>query len=352
MVQTEITIESRKHRFPFNWELKNWYPVEWLEKHGLKVFSNFCCGGGSTMGYKLAWFDVIGANDIDPQMAKLYQKNHNPKHFFLCPIGEMLNMELPDELYNLDILDWSPPCSTFSMAWEREAAFWKKKKFREGQSEQVLSELFFDFIALADKLRPKVVIAENVKGMLIGNARAYVRRVIDEFEKIGYDVQLFLLNSAFMWLPQKRERVFFICKRKDLNFKNVVLDFNEDIVPFKEIDQWNVERRAIYPCDLELWKKVRPGQNCGKAHPKGHRFNSVRCNYNLPINTIAASDGSCFYHPEYPGFLTEKEMILAWSFPTDYDFCGMKPQYCVWMSVPPVMMANIAYEVYKQLFVK
>lgn len=302
------------------------------------------------MGYKLAGYEMIGANDIDPQMQKLYTANHHPKRYDLCPIGDLLTKDLPPEMFELDVLDGSPPCSTFSMAGEREAAFGKKKKFREGQAEQVLSELFFDFIALADRLRPKVVIDENGKGMLIGTAKAYTRRVLDEFEKIGYDVQLFCLNSAFMGIPQKRERVFFVARRKDLCLPKVQLFFSEDIVPFREIDEGNVERRPIYPCDRDLYRLVKPGQNCGKAHPKGHRFNSTRCAYNLPLNTIAASDGSCFYHPEIEGFITDREMILAGSFPLDYDFCGMKPQYCIGMSVPPVMMAHVAHQVALQIF--
>ena len=90
-----------------------WQKSEYPKKNGKTVFTTFACGGGSSMGYKMAGFDVIGANDIDPQMAKIYKHNHNPKHFFLCPIGDLLKMDLPDELYNLDILDGSPPCSTF-----------------------------------------------------------------------------------------------------------------------------------------------------------------------------------------------------------------------------------------------
>ena len=84
---------------------------------------------------------------------------------------------LPEELYHLDILDGSPPCSTFSMSGLREDAWGKEKKFKEGQKTQVLDTLFFDFIALAKRLKPKVVIAENVKGLLLGNAIDYVRRI-------------------------------------------------------------------------------------------------------------------------------------------------------------------------------
>ena len=51
-----------------------------------KVFSCFACGGGSTMGYKLAGFDVLGCNEIDPRMAECYVANHKPKYAFIEPI--------------------------------------------------------------------------------------------------------------------------------------------------------------------------------------------------------------------------------------------------------------------------
>jgi DNA (cytosine-5)-methyltransferase 1 len=138
------------HRFPYEWYLQNGYPAQGIEKHGSKVFSCFACGGGSTMGYKLAGYDVLGCNEIDKRMAECYQANHNPKYCFIEPIQEFkLRKDLPDELYNLDILDGSPPCSSFSMSGNREKDWGKKKKFREGQAEQVLDTLFFDFIDLA-----------------------------------------------------------------------------------------------------------------------------------------------------------------------------------------------------------
>lgn len=67
--------------------------------------------------------------------------------------------DLPEDLYNLDILDGSPPCSTFSMAGDRENSWNKLKVFREGQKKQRLDDLFFVFIALVKKLQPKVAVA-------------------------------------------------------------------------------------------------------------------------------------------------------------------------------------------------
>jgi len=94
------------HSFPYRWTLKD---ANFTKDKG-KVFSCFACGGGSTMGYKLAGFDVLGCNEIDPKMIEAYKANHNPKYAYLEPIQTFkLRTDLPDELYNLDILDGSPP---------------------------------------------------------------------------------------------------------------------------------------------------------------------------------------------------------------------------------------------------
>lgn len=156
-----------------------------IPKNGVKVMSTFACGGGSSMGYKRAGCEIVAANDIDPEMAFHYKRNLNPPLYYLCPIGELANQNLAPSLFQLDILDGSPPCSTFSMAGSREDSWGKDKHFREGQAKQVLSDLFFDYLDLVEKLRPKVAIAENVKGMILGNAKGYTKLVMQRFKDIG-----------------------------------------------------------------------------------------------------------------------------------------------------------------------
>ena len=89
-----------------------------------------------------------------------------------------------------------------------------------------------EFIKVADALRPKIVIAENVKGLILGNAKGYVYEILQAFDMAGYSVQIFLLNSAFMQVPQARERVFFIAHRKDLKLPKLQLNFDFPPIPF------------------------------------------------------------------------------------------------------------------------
>ena len=209
------------------------------------------------MGYKLAGFEVIGCNEIDPKINAVYLKNHKPKYNFCCDVREMVNKELPDELYNLDILDGSPPCSVFSMAGLRDKAWNVEKKFKEGQKTQKLDDLFIHFLSFADKIKPKVIVAENVKGLISGKSKGYVNEILKKFSEIGYKPQIFLLNSATMGVPQKRERVFFIAHRKDLNFPKLNLNFNEKPIKYGEFKDKNFVPINKATQTYRLWHRKR-----------------------------------------------------------------------------------------------
>ena len=347
-----LNLMSEEFKPSYKWNLTD---LEKVKKNGLKVFSCFACGGGSTMGYKLAGFDVIGANDIDPEMAWHYKENHKPKYYFLEDIRKFRQRNnLPQELFNLDILDGSPPCSSFSMAGSREKGWGKKKQFREGQALQTLDDLFFDFIELARKLQPKVVIAENVKGMLQGNAKGYVKQIINLFNVSGYDVQLFLLNGATMGVPQQRERVFFICKRKDLIFPDLKLGFyqksNSVFEAFESIKEINTKGKDLSNSSMKrYWDKCKPGEAFSKYHPNNSLFTQKKIQKFAPCFTITA--GAPLWHYESPRKLSQQEACVLGSYPLDYKFKKDDlALYMIGMSVPPLMTYGVANQVYNQWF--
>lgn len=348
---------KNNHKFPYRWNLKD---AVFTKDKG-KVFSCFACGGGSTMGYKLAGFDVLGCNEIDPKMIEAYRINHDPKYSYLEPIQTFkLREDLPDELYNLDILDGSPPCSSFSMAGNREKDWGKEKVFREGQAEQVLDTLFFDFIDLAKKLQPKVVIAENVKGLLLGEAKAYVLQIYREFEQAGYYVQHFLLDASKMGVPQRRERVFFIALRKDLagqfltsldlftTAPKLNLEFNEAEIPYNKIRQnaGNANALGLSKMISKYWNLTLPGHSFSENHPKGSYFNEVKTHPDKVLPTLRAS--GLPYDYEIERTLYDDEVKMSGSYPMDYYPANNKINYLVGMSVPPVMTAQIATRIYEQ----
>jgi DNA (cytosine-5)-methyltransferase 1 len=337
---------SLSMKFNYRWNIKDGFPANNIDYHGTTVMTTFACGGGSTMGYKLAGYDVVAANDIDPQMEKVYTANFKPKQYFLCGVKELINR---NDLPQVDILDGSPPCSVFSMVGSREKAWQKDKIFREGQAKQILDDLFFDFIDLAGKMQPKIVIAENVKGMLQGHAKWYTREVVRRFEKLGYKCQVFLLNAATMGVPQKRERVFFIAHKTD---KKLSLSFTEQPIKFRDIYYPDFMDRKLQPKELALWNNKRPGErNLVKANIRlygknGYFKSGILKNKQTPPTIIA---GDALVLEKEPRHLNKIEISLIGSFPQDYKYENIRPEYLIGMSVPPVMMAQVAYEVYNQL---
>ena len=346
----------------YNWTLKD---AVFTKDKG-KVFSCFACGGGSTMGYKLAGFDVIGCNEIDPKMMKAYVTNHNPKYSFLEGIQTFkLREDLPEELFNLDILDGSPPCSSFSTAGNRDEDWGKEKKFREGQAEQVLDTLFFDFIDLAERLQPKVVIAENVKGLLLGEAKKYVIKIYEAFDKAGYVVQHFLLDASKMGVPQRRERVFFIALRKDLcepfmeqvdfftRLPKLTLDFNEPQINFGEFYQPKIDDRPASKGKMfEYWQNRQNGDTL--FSDSIFRNEGVkRCFTNMYIYadgispTYTSNSDVIYLFDEYRK-PNKAESCFIGSYPQDYKFIDLPYYYLIGMSVPPLMTGKIAEQVYNQ----
>nr|DAY56710.1 MAG TPA: Cytosine specific methyltransferase [Caudoviricetes sp.] len=337
-----------------------WYlsDLNKVKKNDYKVFSCFSCGGGSSLGYKLAGFNVIGNCEIDKRINNIYVKNNHPKYNYCMGIQEMNKLkEFPEELYHLDILDGSPPCSTFSMAGQREENWGKNKKFREGQASQILDDLFFEFIDLAAILKPKIVIAENVKGLIMGNAKGYVNLIVKKFNEIGYKVQLFLLNAATMGVPQKRERVFFVATRKDIQFPNLVLNFNETPIKYGEIKDSKYKPLGKDTMIYHRWKKrVKSDSNLGDTvkrteNGKISSFNTQYLKDDRVPNTIAAG-GSLPVRFDVPGYATERDIKIIQTFPQDYDFLGSNVQYICGMSVPPIMMKKISEQVKIQLLDK
>ncbi|HEY9704346.1 MAG TPA: DNA (cytosine-5-)-methyltransferase [Allocoleopsis sp.] len=342
---------------PNAWLLSDLYKIP---KNGIKVFSTFACGGGSTMGYKLAGCEVIGANDIDPEMAYHYKLNHNPKYYYLCPVKDLLEKDLPNELFNLDILDGSPPCSAFSMAGSREKSWGKEKHFREGQAKQVLDDLFFDYLDLVEYLNPKVAIAENVKGLIQGNAKGYVKMIMKRFVEIGYNCQLFLVNAADCGVPQKRERVFFIALRNDIVKPKLILNPNHKWISAGEATSdlqvlTDDEVRETTPTgiDLDWWHLTKQGDDYGdtiRRLGKGEEkyWNHIRWNRDGVRRTLAATHEQ-FNHWDVCRKLTFREWKRLGSFPDDYQAKTDKiGKYMIGMSVPPKMMYEVAKAVINQ----
>lgn len=347
MEQLSLFEDKKETSNDWKWTMSNDYP----EKNGLKVFSCFACGGGSSMGYKLCGCEVLGCNEIDPRMNEVYVANHNPKYNFLEDIRDFNKREdLPEELFNLDILDGSPPCSTFSMAGQREDAWGVEKKFREGQKMQTLDDLSFIFIETVAKLKPKVVIMENVEGLMLGNAWKYVQEIYKRFEQIGYKVKHWLLKGETMGVPQTRHRVFFVATRLNFDLDVVNLFFNYEPITYGMIKDGKLKEMGkdtkFYNIALQANDKDKNIADTRKRlGQKGSAFQTLYIRDNMVCPTQRAKPDLIDINDKNNiGYVSRETLRNMQTFPQDYKFIPdtySNIGYICGMSVPPLMIKRL-----------
>lgn len=301
------------------------------------------------MGYKRAGYRVLGNCEIDQRIADVYKSNLHPELSYVMDLREFNTLEnLPDDLYELDVLDGSPPCSTFSSVGSREKAWGIEKAFAEGQKVQRLDDLFGVYMQTVEKLRPKVFVAENVTGIIEKNAKGYVNEVLKIANGLGYDVQIFMLNSAFMGVPQTRQRVFFIGNRCE--YKKLHLSFEEKPTTFREVRS-DSKGKALGPKMLEMARKAMKYEDGARTTlvRLGNKPSYFAWTYvwdEKPCPTLIATDSQIRMCDKT--LMTEQDCRNVSTFPQDYDFGDRNAHFITGMSVPPSMMANIAHEIRTQ----
>ena len=362
------------------------------EKRALfNVLSTFAGGGGSSTGYRLAGGKILAINEFVPEAQNTYRENY--PNTLIIP-GDIKKLTGKDFMINtgikpgeLDLLDGSPPCSAFSMAGSvshgkgntHADAFGKKKKYSDIEGVENVEDLFFEFLRIADELKPKVIIGENVEGLTMGEAKEYFHRIQNTFEQIGYLVVADVLNASYYGVPQARKRTFFIAVREDvaekvgINFMTMYQlypEANKEQTTLGEAinDIVNEDQEEL---DL-LLEKLGPETAVGKTlakmpkdpdkvltgmdyHDKGHHFNLKRCSLRKPCPTITAMGnypgvaGTC--HPLEDRKFTIKELKRIMSLPEDFKLTGQHKQQSerIGRMVPPLMMKALAESVYNKV---
>ena len=166
----------------------------------LKLFEMFAGYGGASFSLKKLGvkFETIGYSEIDKYAIKCYEQNHKGKNY-----GDCRNIN-PHELPNFDLLTGGFPCQSFSAAG---------KGFGELDPR---GTLVYDIIRIAEVKQPKYMLLENVKGFTFKKFKPTFNKVLKELDRIGYTVYWKVLNTKDYGIPQNRERVYFVCFRKDL----------------------------------------------------------------------------------------------------------------------------------------
>ena len=150
-----------------------------------KAISFFSVCGGSSLGYKLAGIKVLYANEFVKKASDVYKINFPTTIMDIRDIRTIQPTEVLEKIKlkkgELDFLDGSPPCASFSTAGKREKD-WCKIKNYSGKKQRT-DDLFYEYIRMVKGINPKIFIAENVSGLIQGKAKGHFNNFL-RFQKI------------------------------------------------------------------------------------------------------------------------------------------------------------------------
>lgn len=288
----------------------------------MKVISLFSGIGGSSEGYIADGNTVLAAVEFLDYQARVYRDNHPETKVYeedirkLDPLAILADLGL--KVGELDVLDGSPPCSSFSVSGKGSKGWGESKSY--GNRKQVTDDLFFEYIRFVEAIRPKFFVAENVKGLILGKNKAYLSYILKSFPK-EYRIKIYLLNSKDFGVPQSRNRVFIIGARNDVagNFDLSLRKIPNmtagkaiaDIIPTdEELKEADISKYSIYP----KLKALRAGES---------EFNLVKANPFRPSPTITATIGgrgsNALHHWDNRRFIVRELKRLA-GFRDDFSF--------------------------------
>lgn len=330
-----------------------------IKPNGMKVISTFAGCGGSSLGYRMAGFKILWASEFIDAARKVYEENAAPGTVvdgrdirLVDPLAVLSELGLkPGEL---DVLDGSPPCSSFSTAGKREEHWGKSKKYSD--KEQRTDDLFFEYVRFIGAIKPRAFVAENVSGLVKGTAKGYFLEILAAMKACGYRVEARLLDAQWLGVPQARQRIIFQGVRDDVDavptfpaplaHRYSVRDAIAGIAAPPE-DETDISKQAIG----REYDKLNPGQASDKY------FSLVRADAAEPCPTVTAAGGmnsgiACVVHPTEKRKFSIAELKRICAFPDDFALSGSYAQQWerLGRAVPPIMMFHIARTIRDQVF--
>lgn len=169
------------------------------------LVSLFSGAGGMDLGFKKAGFDILWANDFNLDATITY-KNNIGNHIVYGDICSIDSSEIPgssniNDKENIDVIIGGFPCQGFSIA-NTKRSMKDERNF-----------LYKEMLRIIEDKKPKIFVAENVKGILSMKNGKVIKMIKEDFEKLGYLVDIKLLNAAEYGVPQARERVIIMGNR-------------------------------------------------------------------------------------------------------------------------------------------
>jgi DNA (cytosine-5)-methyltransferase 1 len=192
-----------------------------LPWNGFTVVSLFSGCGGSCLGFKMAGYKILWANEFIPAAQETYRLNSPETVLCTDDVRTVQPKQILEVIGKqrgeVDVLEGSPPCASFSTAGKREKNWGKVKQYSD--TRQRVDDLFFEYARLLDGLQPKVFVAENVSGLVKGTAKGYFKEILTALKACGYQVQAKLLDAQWLGVPQMRQRIIFVGVRNDIGMQ-------------------------------------------------------------------------------------------------------------------------------------
>lgn len=319
------------------------------------VVSTFAGCGGSSLGYSIAGFRELAAVEYDDHAAVLFRHNFPDVPLRKEDITRFDPASVPVARGELDVFDGSPPCQGLSTAGKR-------------QVDDPRNQLFREYVRLIDAWHPKVLVMENVSGMVKGKMKNLFVEILRALRGAGpgYRVTARLVDASRLGVPQMRQRMIFIGTRADLD---ITPEHPKPVTaPLTVRQAWQRmpdpgPRPTITDAKiLQLVPHIRPGEHGGhvlqRAGKKTSFFSTQRLTWNRPSFTVTKlmrpNGSGAMLHPDRDEVVSIRELARLQSFPDQYDWRASASEdsadvhvYCnqrarIGNSVPPLMMAEVA----------
>lgn len=354
--------------------------------NGYNVVSTFSGCGGSCLGYRMAGFRVLWASEFIEAAQETYRANHPTSHLDTRDIRTVRAEDILQatglEPGQLDLLDGSPPCASFSTSGSREKGWGTVKKYSD--KSQRTDDLFFEYARILRGLQPKVFVAENVSGLIKGTAKGYFLEILAELKSCGYRVKAKLLDAQWLGVPQQRERLIFVGVREDMGLEPVHPDplgyryTVREVLPWVQAVKWSGAPNNWRTSDSPSPTIIASGANISPtAYLSGGSYiraedvdlEQIFVGFNInykqvwkPAGSTPAPTIKTAGEPRAEGLkvgqverlFTIPELRRICAFPDDFILTGNFSQQWERMgrAVPPVMMMHIASTIKEEVLCK
>jgi DNA (cytosine-5)-methyltransferase 1 len=247
----------------------------------LTLIDLFSGCGGASLGFKEAGFKIVAAVDIDHSACETYTMNVGvqPIEGNLRDVtGEQILKKAGLKRDEVDVIVGCPPCQGFSSL----------RRTKKGDSPDHRDDLLMVFAQRIVEIFPRMVVFENVRGIMHGRGKAYLRRFIKKLEKHGYFPMGKLFDAADFGVPQHRKRLILIFAREEEVTDDLCpcLPWETHAAPHlareKGLPTWVTVQDAI--ADLPPLKSGEKDPTISLHKAPDHKRNALRIIKSIPKN--------------------------------------------------------------------